>query len=412
MDTSEFGLPWLLSPMDPAQFLADYWEKQPLALLRHDEGYFGSVLTLADMDRILSSNDLRFPAVQLFKNNVQVTPPEYTTEMDTKVGPAASVVDLVKLFAHYQQGATVVIDSLDRSWMPLARLCAGMERAFSHPTQTNVYLTPPSSQGFGAHYDTHDVFILQMAGSKRWRLYRSPVQLPLADNPSPRPGPDPGAPIADFVLRAGDVLYIPRGHVHDAATTDSVSLHVTLGINTYTWADLFMEALNNLCRRDVRFRRGLPLGFAVDGAAAARVRAEGAALSRALADGVLPVEETAEALAERFIRTRLPLFDGHLIELSEARRLTPQTRVRKRAWLYRLMIASDSVHLLYHGKGLKFARSLEGPLHFILENETFEVTSLPGNLNDRDKVTLVQLLIDEGLLTIDSTPATNASSLG
>src|SRR6185295_12103641 len=102
----------------------------------------------------------------------------------------------------------------------------------------------PGAQGFSAHYDTHDVFILQAAGSKHWRLYGSSVQLPLASTPYPYPGPDAGKPSADFVLRAGDVLYIPRGHVHDALTSDSISLHVTLGINVYTWADLFMEALN------------------------------------------------------------------------------------------------------------------------------------------------------------------------
>jgi ribosomal protein L16 Arg81 hydroxylase len=397
MESNEFGLDWLLRPTDPKVFFTDYWEKRPLTLLRGDEAYCRPVLSLADMDHILASHDLRYPSVQLVKNSAPVPPPHYTTEVDVKGVPVGGVVDLVKMFAEYQQGATIILDHLHRSWAPLACLCASVERVLCHPTQTNVYLTPPGAQGFGAHYDTHDVFILQAAGSKRWRLYEPPVQLPLPNNPYPYPGPDPGPPMADFVLHTGDLLYIPRGHVHDAVTSDSISLHITLGINTYTWADLFMEALGTLCQSDVRFRRALPIGFAGGAAAAAQVRAECAPLVRALAES-LPAAETAYELAERFIMTRSPLLEGQVTGLLAARRLTPLSRVRKRAWMYRLAIHGDTVHLLYHGKGLTFPRSLEPTLCFILDTDVFAVASLPGPLSEEDKVRLVCQLIEEGLL--------------
>src|SRR5207248_11459317 len=125
------------------------------------------------------------------------------------------------------------------------------------------------------------------AGAKRWRLYGAAAALPLAGHPGFPPGADPGPPAAEFELRAGDLLYIPRGFVHEAATSDSPSMHVTLGIKAYTWADLLTEAVHALCERDVRFRRTLPVGFALDGGAAAEVRTEAAALARALADGAL-----------------------------------------------------------------------------------------------------------------------------
>lgn len=401
MDIDQYGLDWLLQPTELEVFFTEYWEKRPLTLFRGDEGYFRHLLSLEDMDHILSSHDLRHPSLQLVKNSAPVAPPRYTTEVDVKGVPVGGVVDLVKMFAEYQQGATITLDQLHRSWTPLARLCASMERFFSHPTQTNVYLTPAGAQGFNAHYDTHDVFILQTAGSKRWRLYGSPMQLPLPNNPYPYPGPDPGQPTADFVLRAGDVLYLPRGYVHDALTSDSVSLHVTLGINTYTWADLFMEALGALFQREVRFRRSLPIGFARDSAAAAQLRAECAPLMQALAEGGLPVEEMADVLAERFIRTRLPLFDGHFTALASARHLTLQSRVCKRAWLCRLTTHDDTVHLLYHGKGLTFPRFLEPTLRFILDTERFDVASLPGNLDTATRLELARRLMEEGLLMLE-----------
>lgn len=35
----------------------------------------------------------------------------------------------------------------------------------------NVYLTPPGSQGFAPHYDDIEAFIMQLEGSKEWRIY-------------------------------------------------------------------------------------------------------------------------------------------------------------------------------------------------------------------------------------------------
>jgi hypothetical protein len=402
MDQAEFGPEWLLRPTDLSRFLANHWEQQPFTLFRDDNAYFRKVLSLSDMDSILSSHDLKFPAIQLVKNGARLPPPQYTTPRDFKGTPVGEVVDLVRMFAEYQQGATIVLADLHSSWAPLARLCASMEQFLSHPTQTNVYLTPPGAQGFSAHYDTHDVFILQMAGSKRWRLYGSPVKLPTKSNPYPFPGSDPGSPTADFVLRAGDLLYLPRGCVHDALTSESVSLHVTLGINTYTWADLFQEALEALSQRDVRFRRSLPIGFALSHTAAGRLQAESGPLLRTLLEGGLPVEEVADRLAERFIMTRPPLYEGHLTGLLDARQLTLQSRVRKRAWLYRLAMLDDSIDLHYHGKSLTFARSLEPAVCFILDTDIFAVGSLPGPLKEEDKVSLVQRLVEEGFLKVEA----------
>jgi hypothetical protein len=400
MQNSQFGLEWLLAPSDRTAFLSEHWEKKPFTLFRNDESYFRNVFSLADMDDILSSRELIYPTVQMVKNSAPVPPPQFASPREHKGVPMGEVVDPVKLFAEYRQGATIIMDDVHRMWPPLARLCAEIERFFNHPTQTNVYLTPPGAQGFSAHYDTHDVFILQVAGSKHWRLYPSPMQLPLAGTPFPFSGPDPGRPVSDFVLNAGDLLYLPRGHVHDAVTSDSLSLHVTLGINCYTWADLFMEALNALCKRDVRFRRSLPIGFAVDSGAIDRLRAEAASLVDALSGDSLPVVEIAQRLAERFVMSRQPSLNGYLVSLTHVRRVTPQTRIGKRAWLCRLNCHADAVRLVFHGKTLTFPRHLETTLRFIVDTNEFDVTSLPGKLSEWDKIDLVQQLIEEGVLRV------------
>jgi len=71
----------------------------------------------------------------------------------------------------------------------------------------------------------------------------------------------------DVVLEPGDLLYFPRGVIHQAVTQDeNHSLHIT--VSTYqktTWADLFEkmipQTLAAAAEEDVEFRKGLPIGY-------------------------------------------------------------------------------------------------------------------------------------------------------
>ena len=51
------------------------------------------------------------------------------------------------------------------------KLCATLQEFFGSFVGTNMYLTPPGTQGFAPHYDDVEVFILQLEGKKHWRVY-------------------------------------------------------------------------------------------------------------------------------------------------------------------------------------------------------------------------------------------------
>lgn len=142
-----------------------------------------------------------------------------------------------------------------------------------------MYLTPPNSQGFAPHYDDVEAFILQIEGQKRWRLYK-----PLDENGFlPRYSSknfdqsEIGEPILDTIVKAGDMLYLPRGTIHQGMTLAYThSLHVTLSVyQKNSWCDflekLLPQALQQAAENDCRFREGLPLnhftyvGTAYDG---------------------------------------------------------------------------------------------------------------------------------------------------
>src|SRR5215469_8498820 len=98
--------------------------------------------------------------------------------------------------------------TMQHRWPPAAALCRSLEAVFHCPVHANMYLTPEGAQGFDAHFDTHEVFVLQLEGSKQWRLYGEPRALPLVDERFNIPRDQLG-PVREVELSAGDLLYIP-----------------------------------------------------------------------------------------------------------------------------------------------------------------------------------------------------------
>lgn len=133
----------------------------------------------------------------------------------------------------------------------------------------NVYLTPPSSQGFAPHYDDIEAFVLQLEGAKHWKVYapRSPQEnLPRVSSGNFSQD-EIGEPILDVKMEPGDMLYFPRGFIHQAETVEGKhSLHITVSMYQKTsYADLLEAllptALQAAINSDVRFREGVPLNI-------------------------------------------------------------------------------------------------------------------------------------------------------
>jgi hypothetical protein len=125
----------------------------------------------------------------------------------------------------------------------------------------NLYLTPPQRTGFPPHFDITDVFIVQCLGSKHWRLYSdysNMKPLPLADTPWDPQVFQPSDHWHTETLNTGDVLYLPRGTMHETFCTERESMHLTVSIAPMTYADLLSKALSRMAHADVAFRRRVP----------------------------------------------------------------------------------------------------------------------------------------------------------
>jgi ribosomal protein L16 Arg81 hydroxylase len=152
-----------------------------------------------------------------------------------------------RLLAHCRAGATLVLNAVERMVPPLQALAHGFEERLGERAQCNLYFSAAPVAAFAPHFDTHEVFVLQVGGCKRWRLWPNPAALPLPQDPDDPQARPQGEPL-EFVLREGEVLYLPRGWWHAALATEGPSLHLSLGIHARTRLD-FLQWLAGRCAR-------------------------------------------------------------------------------------------------------------------------------------------------------------------
>lgn len=133
----------------------------------------------------------------------------------------------------FHNGFSLVVNKLERHWGPVAQMARQLEQHFglSH-VSCNLYLTPSNASGFESHWDWMDVIVVQMSGEKTWSLWKEPT-LPLSTatlKREPELHENQAERYSDLRLGQGDILYIPRGTLHNASTGSSESLHLTFGI--------------------------------------------------------------------------------------------------------------------------------------------------------------------------------------
>jgi hypothetical protein len=313
------------------------------------------------MDAFVASADLRHDMLRLVVAGDPVDPARYLSP-DGRVLPTA-------VAEAYLRGATIILPQLHRSMAAVADLCSALEGEFSARVQANSYLTPASAQGLEPHYDQHDVFILQIYGTKTWRLYGTPPGA-TGGVPFARGQHEPGPATADYSLQPGDCLYIPRGLMHEAANEGSEpSLHLTVGVLAKSWGDLVLDAVAALVRDDPVFHRALPPGFATRPDAAGAAEHQFAPLLEKLATARL--DEALKRAAQDFLHERRPEVAGLLA--------SPRPRgllQRRPLVLWRISREAGDVILTGPGGDLRFARHDEAALACALSGEAFDATLL------------------------------------
>lgn len=369
--------PWLVDPLGHLigaerieDFLARLYEREALVVAHNDPTRFDGLITIDAVDRLITSVDLREGQLDLADaSRDRLARSEYVD--------AAGYIDRGAIADFHRGGATIILQQAHQIEPSLGRFCRGLEHVFSAHVQTNLYLTPPNAQGFRTHYDNHDVFVLQMSGQKAWRLYDKPVDTPFRGEEFRSGEHASGELRQEFLLKAGDCAYVPRGMMHDAMTSgDAPSLHVTVGLITRTWADLMLEAVAEAALRTPELRRSLPPGYARRDFDRTAARAHLKHLGEIVAREI-QLDPALDLSADNFIRSRAAE-NRYAVRDASRPVLLAERFVAQALSPYRIAEDGDRIVIIAPGGELKFSLEARPALERALNGGVFTPADLAG----------------------------------
>lgn len=367
---------------------------------------FDDLFSLGAADELLSRRGLRTPFLRMAKDGVVTPPARYTRSGGAGAAVADQVADdrVLELFA---DGHTVVFQGLHRVWPPLVDFAGALGSDLGHPVQVNSYVTPSSSRGFAAHYDVHDVFVLQVAGEKRWRVHAPVHPAPLRDQPwSQRVAAVAASaqqlPLLEAVLRPGDALYLPRGFLHAAEALGAVSCHLTVGVHPVTRHHLLETLLALLADDQADLRASLPMGL--DLADPASVEPDLAATVAALTARLATVTaaEVTNHLARSLLASNRPEPVGPLAQAAALAGLDSDTALRARRHLRHTLAFDDDdgVVLRLADRTVRLPADTATAVRALLDGTVLRVGELPG-LEPADALVLARRLVREAVVVVE-----------
>ncbi|MEV7121157.1 JmjC domain-containing protein [Kitasatospora griseola] len=224
-----------------------------------EEGLVERLLTPQRLLNLVMRRSLYRPQFRVFQKQVEVHPAVYFTDNVSPRGQSIPMVNMNALARLLREGATVILDQANVADPTLEVACRALQWWSGERVQVNVYWTTGEAEGFPLHWDDHDVVVVQLAGEKGWEVRGPSRAAPMYRDADPNSTPSEEV-LWSGVMRAGDVMHIPRGHWHRASRAGhgsaGHSLHVTFGITKRTGAS-WMAWLADWCREQEVFRHDL-----------------------------------------------------------------------------------------------------------------------------------------------------------
>eukprot|EP00977_Amphora_coffeiformis_P023726 scaffold14064_cov177-Amphora_coffeaeformis.AAC.3 len=299
------ALAFILQPANISveEFHQKYWEKKPLLVQASSSAHrhrLDGLLSLESIRQMLHDHPMAYgkdlnvtkytmdPATGLQRRlTLDRLPEKNSDDENGGDGDAESeekefiVARPGEVWKQFNDGCTLRLLCPHQHADSVQALLSLLEVEWGCMVGANAYLTPPNaSQGFAPHYDDIEAFCLQLSGRKRWKVYP-----PLPGEKLPRVSSrdyttedlEEVEPVMDIVLSPGDLLYMPRGWIHQACTLeggisrskdDGHSLHLTVSaMQQWAWVDLLEvllpEALTAAANSEAStaLREGLPRNF-------------------------------------------------------------------------------------------------------------------------------------------------------
>lgn len=382
---------WLINPIDSKIFYEKFWEKELLLIKRNNPNYFDDLFDIEAFDKLLSYTKIPYTNIDLAKDSTPLDKEEYCDGTE---------INLERLMELHNDGATIILRAIHNWYRPLQRLRLQCESTFYSPVQINVYLTPPENTSTPPHWDTHDLFVLQLKGTKNWKIFSGSYALPLSDDRFIPGVSDAGSPVNELLLEAGDIAYLPRGTVHEPQSF-TYSVHAAVGILSNRWVDLLIENIRLLAKNNIELRKKVTFDYGLE-SESAHIKIVNKLLQ------YLPsinnqniAKQAVEMLVNRFIQSRNLVVEGKLIDVINTETVSVATIVKHNIGIcFRSYIENDKIYLLWAKQKIAFPVHLKTVFDFITTTDTFKVDDISRSLTEEEKVVIISTLIDSNFLTI------------
>lgn len=217
--------------------------------------FYSDLFRHGDLTKLLEGTMLHRPSIRLVGNGTVIPMSDISYSVPYGVFSFENIVDVEKVGEWYKKGYTINVRGAHYNHPGLARCTSLLQQLFSCNIRSNLYLTPTAESGLVPHYDVHDVFVIQVHGCKRWQFFSNNFDRPTENFRYGRQKFDVGQPTSSIDLKPGQILYLPRGVSHSATALDE-SLHITLGIEEPTLADL-LRAIAEIPETEPQLRENI-----------------------------------------------------------------------------------------------------------------------------------------------------------
>jgi 50S ribosomal protein L16 3-hydroxylase len=220
----------LLGNLSPSQFMRRYWQKKPL-LIRQAIPNVEAPLSRDEFFELADQDEVEARLITHFRKKWQLEHGPFAPDELPSVKQRAWTL-LVQGVDLHDDRARALLDRF--RFVPDARLDDLMISYAS------------DGGGVGPHFDSYDVFLLQVKGKRRWRI-SSQKDLTL----------QPGLPLKvlqnfeaeeEWVLEPGDMLYLPPHIAHDGIA-EGECMTCSIGFRAPSTNELTAQFLYHLAER-------------------------------------------------------------------------------------------------------------------------------------------------------------------
>jgi 50S ribosomal protein L16 3-hydroxylase len=233
----------LLAGLSPAQFMRRHWQKKPLLVRGAVPELVGSkpLLSRVELVNLAARDDVES---RLIVKNAGKSVDGWRM----KSGPFAPR----SLPPFSKPGWTLLVQGVDGHDSRIHQLLQQFRFVPDARLDDLMISLASIGGGVGPHFDSYDVFLLQASGRRRWRIgqqkdltLQSGVPLKILQN---------FAPDQEFVLEAGDMLYLPPRYAHDGTAEAAIGANgktadcmtYSIGFKAPSQAELAAELLHKL----------------------------------------------------------------------------------------------------------------------------------------------------------------------